>query len=256
MRDLADRVAIVTGASRMAGIGAAICRELLGRGALVFFTHFESYDRVAGLPSGGGPQALEADLRRLGPVASMPLDLRAEGAAAELLDAVERAFGTPSILVHNAAHWAPTSFLDITQAQLDDHLGANACGPLLLSALFARHVLGSGWGRIVSLVSGPDQSGEAGNLAYGVSKGALKAMTRYLALELAPHGVTVNAVDPGPTDTLWMDEATRREVLGRCPSGRLGRPEDAARLVGFLASDAAGWVTGQVLTSDGGFSLA
>jgi len=255
MRDLAGRVAVVTGASRESGVGAAICRELAGRGASIFFTHWQPFDAATGFAAGGGPAALEEEIRQLGPVASMPLDLGSEGAAARLLDAAGTALGPPSILVNNAAHWAPSSFRDLTEALLDAHLRVNARGAALLSAEFARRCADLGPGRIISLVSGQDRSGEAGNLAYGLSKGALSAMTRYLAVELAPLGITVNAVDPGPTDTLWMDDATQAAVRERCPGGRLGRPEDAARLVGFLASDASAWITGQVITSDGGFSV-
>lgn len=92
-----------------------------------------------------------------------------------------------------------------------------------------------------------------GKLPYVATKGAIEAFTVTLAAELAPRGITVNAVDPGPTDTGWMTEELRRELSQHAPMGRVGEPEDVARLIRFLASEDAGWVTGQVIHSRGGF---
>ena len=92
-----------------------------------------------------------------------------------------------------------------------------------------------------------------GELAYAATKGAISAFTLSLSAELAPLGITVNAVNPGPTDTGWMNEEIKQELLPKFPSGRIGIPEDAARLVAFLASEEAEWITGQVLNSEGGF---
>ena len=92
-------------------------------------------------------------------------------------------------------------------------------------------------------------------IAYAVSKGAIHQMTRSLAAHLMSRGITVNTIDPGPTDTGWADAATRAEVEEIMPTGRWGSPEDAARLIGLLCSDDAAWVTGQVIDADGGFSL-
>lgn len=249
-----SRIAVVTGASRANGIGAAICRELAKDGVSIFFTHWVPFDDVNGYPGGGGPDALLEELRASVPAASMALDLGERGSAGRLLDVVEATLGVPTILVNNAAHWAASNFRDITESTIDDHVAVNLRGTLMLTAEFARRAEGRGWGRIVSLVSGQDHSGEPNNLAYGASKGAVSAFTRYLATELAPLGMTVNAVDPGPTDTGWMDPALKQELLGVSLTGRLGRGQDAARLVAFLASDAAEWITGQVMQSDGGFS--
>ena len=92
-----------------------------------------------------------------------------------------------------------------------------------------------------------------GELAYAATKGAIVAFTRTLAVEVGPRGITVNAVNPGPTDTGWMDEPLKRALLPRFPLGRLGQPEDAARLIAWLAGPDAGWVTGQLIASEGGF---
>jgi len=92
-----------------------------------------------------------------------------------------------------------------------------------------------------------------GELAYAASKGAIEAFTRTLAAEVGHKGITVNAVNPGPTDTGWMGEDLGRELAAKFLAGRVGQPEDAARLVAFLASDEAAWITGQIINSEGGF---
>ena len=92
-----------------------------------------------------------------------------------------------------------------------------------------------------------------GELAYAATKGATEAFTRTLAVEVGHKGITVNAVNPGPTDTGWMSEELEQEIIHKFPSRRIGQPEDAARLVAFLASDEAAWITGQTVHSEGGF---
>ncbi len=253
MKELAGRVAVVTGASREQGIGAAVCRALAGMGASIFFTHWTAFDAHTGFDIGSGPDALLAELRETVPAAARAMDLSEPGAAIRVMDAVQESLGVPSILVNNAAYWAPASFRDLTEEVLDQHLAVNARATTMLAVELVRRASPYGWGRIISLVSGQDHGGEVNNLPYGSSKGAVSAMTRYLALEAAPFGITVNALDPGPTDTGWMDEATKATVLEQSPSGRIGLPEDAARTVAFLASPAADWITGQVIRADGGF---
>ena len=105
----------------------------------------------------------------------------------------------------------------------------------------------------MNLISGQFLGPMPGELAYTASKGALQAFTVQLAAEVAELGITVNAVGPGPNDTGWMDDALREALLPRFPMGRIGRPEDAAALVAFLCSEEAGWITGQVVHSEGGF---
>jgi 3-oxoacyl-[acyl-carrier protein] reductase len=251
----AGRVAIVTGASRRQGIGAAICRALAVDGIDVFFTHWSPFDRA--MPWGSdedGPAALERELAALGVrAASLEIDLGADDGPAALLDAVEDRLSPPSILVNNAAHSTRDGYEALDAATLDAHYRANMRGPFVLSALFARRFRGGRGGRIISMTSGQSKGPMPGELAYIATKGAVEAFTVTLAAEVAPRGITVNAVDPGPTDTGWMSAELKRELLPKAPFGRLGRPEDAARLVAFLASEAAEWITGQVIHSDGGF---
>ncbi len=108
-------------------------------------------------------------------------------------------------------------------------------------------------GRIINLTSGQGLGPMPGELAYVATKGAINAFTVTLAAEVGPHNITVNAVDPGPTQTGWITPGFAAELLPRVPLGRLGEPADIARLVAFLASDDGGWITGQVIHSTGGF---
>ena len=103
------------------------------------------------------------------------------------------------------------------------------------------------------MTSGQDIGPMPGELAYAATKGAISAFTKSLSPELAPLGITVNAVNPGPTDSTWMNDDIREHLLPKFPMGRIGKPEDAAKLIAFLVSDEADWITGQVMNSEGGF---
>ena len=123
---------------------------------------------------------------------------------------------------------------------------------MLLSAAFARRFAGNQPGRIINLTSGQSLGAMPDELAYAAHKGTVEAFTRSLAPAVAVKGITVNAINPGPTDTGWISPDLRAALLPRFPQGRLGTPEDAARLVAWLAGPEAGWVTGQVIHSEGG----
>ena len=250
------RIAIMTGASRRQGIGAAVCRALAQAGADIFFTHWSSYDQR--MPWGAEedqPDDLQRQVRALGVRCEhLPINLAVIDAPARLLQAVQDRFGPASILVNNAVHddvTAPFDQLDATT--LDAYYAVNMRGTMLLSVGFASRFAGSAGGRIINLTSGQGRGAMPGKLAYAATKGAIEAFTVTLAAEVAPRGITVNAVDPGPTDTGWMSAQVKGELLPRFPMGRIGQPEDAARLIAFLASEDAGWITGQIIHSTGGF---
>jgi 3-oxoacyl-[acyl-carrier protein] reductase len=230
-------IALVTGADNPRGIGRAVCRALAARGAAV---------ACSVLP---GSTASEADLHAV----PIEADLSDPEAPEALFDAVEAFVGRPTILVNNAAHSTRDDPRTLDAATLDAHWAVNVRAPALLSSALARGHPPGAPGRIVNLISGQFLGPMPGELAYTATKGALQAFTVQFAAEVAALGITVNAVGPGPNDTGWMDEPLRKALLPRFPMGRVGQPEDAAALIAFLCSEEAGWVTGQVVHSEGGF---
>ncbi len=250
-----NRIAIVTGASRRQGIGTAICRVLAAAGCAIFFTHWRTYDRAMEYGADEDwPALLEQELRAMGVrCASMEVDMGEVAAAARILDSVEARLGAPAILVNNAAYSTHDGYEALDAETLDAHYAVNMRGTMLLSVEFARRYGGKTARRIISMTSGQSLGPMPGELAYIATKGAIEAFTVTLSAELASQGITVNAIDPGPTDTGWMTEEIRRDLTQHAPMGRVGLPEDVARLIAFLASDWAGWITGQVIHSRGGF---
>jgi 3-oxoacyl-[acyl-carrier protein] reductase len=251
--DLTGRVAIVTGASRRRGIGAAICRALASHGADVLFTHWQPFDQTQ--PHGAdpdGPTVLQRELQGFGVrVEELSVDLADPAGPSRVLDAVETRLGAPSILVNNAAHSTNDDYRTLDAASLDAHYAVNVRATALLSVEFARRYRGGPGGRIINLSSGQGVGPIPDELSYATSKGAIEAFTASLAAGVAARGITVNAVDPGGTDTGWMPEELKADILREMGFGRIGQPEDAARLILFLASDAGAWMTGQTIHSRG-----
>ncbi|HXS44205.1 MAG TPA: SDR family oxidoreductase [Solirubrobacteraceae bacterium] len=229
---MSARTALVTGCGNPRGIGVACVRELAAAGFAVA-AHVAPGEELGDAPD-----------------TAFTADLADPTAPAALVDEVAARLGAPLVLVNNAAHSTRDGYAALDAATIDAHLAVNVRAPMLLSALVAR---GGGPGRIVNLISGQSLGPMPQELAYAASKGALETFTRQLAAEVAHLGITVNAVGPGPNDTGWIDERLRAELEPRFPTGRIGRPEDAARVVAWLCSDAAGWVTGQVIHAEGGF---
>lgn len=249
------RIAIVTGASRQQGMGAAISRALAAQGCDIFFTCWGTYDQEQYGREEGGPGELLRELQAAGVrCACLEADLSQPATATRIMDEVEARLGPPAILVNNAAYSTRDGYERLDASTLDAHYAVNMRGSFLLSVEFARRYSGEPGGRIINIVSGENQP-MPGELAYAATKGAIAAFTITLAAELAPRHILVNAVDPGPTDTGWIsaDPELKQKLLAMAPLGRLGQPEDAARLVAFLASEAAQWITGQIIHSRGGF---
>lgn len=246
---LKNSIAIVTGVSHEKGIGAAICRELAEEGAALFFTHWKSEENWAA--------RFHEELTGINGVecSSLEINLSDPNAPQEIIEEVTDKLGIPTILVNNAAHSTRDGYMKLDAKTLDDHYAVNMRATLLLSVAFARqfkqHKKTSG--RIINLTSGQDLGPMPGELAYGATKGAISAFTLSLSAELAPLGITVNAINPGPTDTGWITDEIKEELTPKYLSGRMGLPEDAARLALFLASEESEWITGQVINSEGGF---
>ncbi|WP_336773898.1 SDR family oxidoreductase [Paenibacillus sp. MMO-58] len=262
MTRLQGKIAIVTGVSRPGGIGAAICRAFAAEGADLFFTHLYDYDKNI-YPNDANeswPDLFAGELHQSGgKVGHMELDLALPGSGLLLLEEVRKTVGVPTILVNNATYSVDADFRQLTEALIDAHCAVNIRGTFMLSAEFARMLEaeqstgGKLGGRIINLTSGQGKGPMPGNLAYAATKGAISIFTESLAAELAPLCITVNAVDPGPTDSGWMSEEVKEALLPQFPMGRIGLPGDAARLITFLASDDSEWITGQIIHSRGGF---
>jgi 3-oxoacyl-[acyl-carrier protein] reductase len=251
-KSLQGQVAIVTGVSRAQGIGASISRKLALLGSHLFLTGWPDYDQ--GESSASELDRIVKDLRDTGSeVECMPLDLGLSDSPTTLIEAVSRRFGEAHVLINNACFWLGDSIATLDGPLLDRHYAVNTRAPILLSLEFVRRFAEKGARRIISMTSGQMLAPMPGSIAYAATKAALDAFTITFAQEVGKYGITVNAVDPGPTDTGWMTQENQRELFPRYSLGRLGQPEDAARLVAFLASSEADWITGQTVRSRGGF---
>jgi 3-oxoacyl-[acyl-carrier protein] reductase len=261
---LRGRTALVTGASRRVGIGHAVARRLAAYGASVYLHHHVPHD--VAMPWGADRiEDVTASVRAaLGDpearVVAGPGDLSDPAVPVELIATAAAALGGRlDILVANHALSGSDGDLDTIDAgMLDAHWAVDTRSVLLLVQAYVRHraalPAGTPGGRVVTMTSGQDQgSGMPGELAYALQKGALASVTRSLATTLAEHAITVNTVNPGPVDTGYATGETYDAVAALFPGGRWGVPDDPARLIAWLATDEAGWITGQVIDSEGGF---
>ncbi len=267
MGALTGRVVLVTGASRRIAIGAAIARRAVADGAQVFLHSWSPFD--AGQPWGadpGGVEALVEELREAGGhVEHLALDLADPAAPARLVDAAVERFGRLDAVVANHARGVDQDLEHLTAEELDLTFAVNVRASLLLvqrlAARFDEHPRAADdaarrTGRVVLFTSGQYHGAMPDELPYIASKAALHELTTSLAVHLAPRGIAVNCINPGPNDTGYADDAMRAAVAAANPGGRWSTPTDAARLVGWLLSDEAEWVTGQTIASDGGWSAA
>jgi 3-oxoacyl-[acyl-carrier protein] reductase len=251
---LSGQVAVVTGVSRAKGIGAAISLELAKHGAHLFLTGWPGYDDELPENGAGEQSLLLGELRQLGVEAEWtPFDLSLADAPKKLWDVVQARFNVAHILVNNACFSMRDSVETLDVETLDRHYAVNTRAPILLSVEFVRRFGGKGARRVISMTSGQMLGPMRGELAYTATKAGVDAFTITFAAEVGHLGITVNAVDPGPTDSGGMTAEVQRTLLSRFALGRLGRPEDPAHLIAFLAGPEGGWVTGQVLRSRGGF---
>lgn len=248
MNMIQQKVALVTGVSSPRDMGTAFCRALAVKGIDIFFTHWNSTTEW--------PSSFQKELEQLNiRCAYMEVDLSAADAASAVYHEATKQLGHPSILINNAAYSTNDDYASLDAQVLDHHYAVNMRSTFLLCAEFARSFAASSLsaGRIINITSGQDLAPMPGELAYAATKGAISAFTRSLSRELAPLRITVNAINPGPTDSTWMNDEIRGFLLPSFPMGRIGTPDDAARLVAFLASEEAEWITGQIIHSEGGF---
>jgi 3-oxoacyl-[acyl-carrier protein] reductase len=257
---LHGRVALVTGASRRAGIGYAVARRLASLGASLFLHHYAPHDRAQpwGADPGGTRAVVDGASQALAgqgaSLAHLELDLATPHAPTQLVSTAVNALGHVDILVCNHARSGadgPLGTLDA--AMLDGHWAVNTRATILLVQAFAAQHDGRPGGRIILLTSGQDLGPMREEVAYAASKGALASITRTLADHLADQAITLNTVNPGPVDAGYAPPAVHEAVRQRFPWRRWGTPDDPARLIAWLATDEAVWITGQVINTEGGF---
>lgn len=255
---LRGRTVLITGGN--SGIGAATVRAFAAQGARVVLHFLDRGDVVPpnighSVPGRAAAEGLVKEIQATGGSASL--------VSGDLLDAAtpralfESAGVEVDILVNNAAHCdVPDTLLEANHEALDRHFSVNARATTLLAAEFVRRyrLRGATFGRIINISTDAARV-FATQIGYAASKAALEALTRAIAVEVGPLGITVNAVAPGPVQTGWISEELERQVLPSIPLGRVGRPEDIADVIVFLASEQARWLTGQVIQVAGGHAL-
>ncbi|HEU4941214.1 MAG TPA: 3-oxoacyl-[acyl-carrier-protein] reductase [Candidatus Eisenbacteria bacterium] len=241
------RVAVVTGGAK--GIGRAIATHLAQGGAKVV---------LAGR-SEGPLEELRAEIQGQGGEAvAVRADVAVEADADALCARALEAFGKAEILVNNAGVTRDGLLLRMSDADWDQVIDTNLKGAFHCTRAFARPMVRQKWGRIVNIASVIGLIGNAGQTNYAASKAGLLGLTKAVAKELASRHITVNAVAPGFIETAMTDslgEKVREGLMAQIPMGRLGKAEDVAQAVGFLCSEGAAYVTGQVLTVDGGMVM-
>ena len=244
---LADKVAVVTGAGRGIGRAVALAYARMGADVACVSRTEENSANVAA--------EVEALGRRAWPLAVDVSDTAAVGAAAkEILELA----GRVDILVNNAGVTRDNLLMRMSEEEWDTVLNTNLKGAFNFTRALTRPFIKQRSGRIINIASVIGLIGNAGQSNYAASKAALIGFTKSIARELAPRGITVNAIAPGfiETDmTAVLDDKVREEVLGRVPLGRFGSSDDIAHAAAFLAMEPTGYVTGQVLTVDGGMVM-
>ncbi len=252
-----SQVVLVTGVSRPGGIGSAIVKRLAASGTDVVMHGFGAYDRELEYTDADEQYvfALEKEMLRRGfnVKALAPSDLSVDEEPACVVKKAREAFGALHGMVLNHAYSVRCPILQWDAKHIDAHFKVNVRASMLMSQAFVEQHNPSQRGAITLFTSGQYLGPMTGEIAYAVSKEAIRGLCGQLSAALGEYKIRVNCINPGPTDTGYLTGQAYEEVSKMFPSGRWGEPEDVARLVRFLHSEESRWITGQTIASEGGF---
>lgn len=245
------KVAIVTGGAQ--GIGEAIARRLASEGAQVAILDIQpdKAEKVAADIAAGGGRAL-----------AMEMDITKNQDVKQAVKEVEEKWGKIDVLINNAGWDKAAPFIQLTEEIWDKVIAINLRGPIAMTRAVLDGMISRKYGRIVNIASDAGRVGSTGESVYSACKGGIIAFTKTLARELVRYNILVNCVCPGPTDTPMLADIARENprlveaLQNAIPMRRLGKPEELAAAVAFLASDEASYITGQTLSVSGGLTMA
>ncbi|WP_077325565.1 SDR family oxidoreductase [Virgibacillus siamensis] len=256
---LEGRIVLITGVSRKQGIGYATARQAAAWGASIVIHHYQPHDKEQ--PWGADDlqsviEGIKSELIDGAFLHDISGDFADPLLPQQLMEKVSNACGHIDALICNHALSGSDGTLgELTAEKLDKHWAINTRSTLLLAQYFARqHDSTTGRGRIIFMTSGQRLGPMPGEVAYAASKGALADITMTIADQLADQNITVNAVNPGPVNTGYLDNESWKKMEPQFPFGRFGKPEDPAKLITWLLTDEASWITGQIINSEGGFA--
>ncbi|WP_159884279.1 elongation factor P 5-aminopentanone reductase [Paenibacillus puerhi] len=245
-KSFTEQTVLITGASR--GIGAAIARRFASVGMNVVIHYLQSHEAAN--------ETARQCMRYGARVLTVTADLRSQEQIGRMKEKLEQHGLIPDILVNNAGISHYGMLTDVTEEEWDDVMSINLKGMFLMTRQFMPAMVAQKYGRIINVSSIWGMSGASCEVAYSTSKGGMNAFTKALAKELAPSGVTVNAVAPGAVETMMMsgfDEEEKAAMENDIPAGRFGQPDEVASLVYFLALPESGYITGQIISPNGGW---
>lgn len=246
MKTLQEMTVMITGGSR--GIGAAIAKRFAAEGVNIVIHYLQSHESAN--------ETARACMQHGVQVMTIAADLRSKDQLERMRDKLANHHMLPDILVNNGGISHYGMLADVTEQDWDDVMAVNLKGMFLCSQLFMPHMIAQRYGRIINVSSVWGISGASCEVLYSTTKGGMNAFTKALAKELAPSGVTVNAVAPGAVDTVMMEGFNPEEKAAlqqEIPIGRFGRADEIASLVYFLSLPESSYITGQIISPNGGW---